>query len=164
MDRRNFLRKLGIAGPAAVGAVAVSAAGANPDRFEHDGWLVQWPGWQAPPNQRVVYGYWSASRVGDASGEFWYCTTMGACRHAYRMDMLDLSTRDGWPVLDGLHAEADAERVKRLARERLLKDGVSDGERYRLSHDRDWWVDSTLSAVEYDALRARLGDGGRWRE
>lgn len=120
MNRRGFFGKL--AAVAAVGAVVAPVkADERPDVFDRNGWRVQWHGWQRPVNQRIEIGYWSAHRVGDDSGDYVYCTTMGVCDEAGRYYAINTSSTREWPPLDGTHSPRTAELVKRAALARLLE-------------------------------------------
>jgi len=120
MNRRSFLQKAGLVGVLST-AVAPARAKALPASFERDGWRIQWHDYERMNSQRIWIGYWTADRVGDESGAFWYCTTMGQCWDAGRFFALDLSCSNEWPVIDGTHTPRQAELVKRAALVRLME-------------------------------------------
>lgn len=101
---------------------ATGSASKESDEFEYRGYRVRWSGWRHPDAQRFTYGFWSADKVVDASGEFVYATTLGVVRRARRLEQLDLGHAPGAKVLDGTHTPADESAAKASARRLILAD------------------------------------------
>lgn len=123
MDRRNFLRRAGGMGGAAVLVGATAAATAVADQaaedFTHNGYRVKWRGWISPSNQNIVYGMWIAKH--ESQDLEWVSTTLGQCYPTRDWEALDLTCAPNWPRLTIFSTDADRATVKARARKALLE-------------------------------------------
>jgi hypothetical protein len=127
MNRRDLLRRIGIALPAVALSPVVSAMVAAkttaPEPGTGDifhGWRMYWTGWKDLPNADILASQWIAYSP-DIKGYHLYSSWPGGCGTFVSGAIFDLSWRDWQAIPKRSTGPEELERMKSECRERLKR-------------------------------------------
>jgi hypothetical protein len=124
MNRRDLLKRLGLALPAVVvvptAVLAVDSKPQTPDDFMLNGWRVKWGGWREVAQMDIKVGWWAAY---GGPGDRWhlYSAYPGNASAFPPGAWFDIACRDDQQIPLPIATEEDLARFKAICLERLKK-------------------------------------------